>query len=208
MNKISILLLCLFVHTGLMAQNFRPVADPEKVLQELRKTAQATSSIRAAYTEEKFLSVLKTPEQSSGLFYYQKSDKMRWEQKLPVKYVVLINGDKLRIAENGKEKNTGAAGRMADQIKSLMIGLVNGDFQENKAFALSCAENEAQHMVTLVPANRRMKNVYAKITLVFSKKTSRLKELSFYEKNGDHSVMHFQNEVFNEPIDNSLFSNL
>jgi hypothetical protein len=60
------------------AQSFKPVANPEKVLAELRKTSQATSSIQASFAEEKYLAVLKEPEKSSGLFYYQQKDKMRW----------------------------------------------------------------------------------------------------------------------------------
>ena len=208
MNKLNLIWLLCFVSIGLThGQAFKSSADPDKVFQALRKASQEVNSIQAAFTEEKFLSVLKQPENSSGLFYYKKNDKMRWEQKTPVKYVILINGDRLRVQEAGKEKNVGQAGRMAAQIKELMIGLVNGDFQQNKAFSQNCLENADQYMVVLTPINRRLKNMYSKITLVFPKNTLHLKELSFFEKGGDKSVMKFQNEKFNQPIDDSLFLN-
>ena len=44
--------------------------------------------------------------------------------------------------------------------------------------------------------------------MVFPKNTLRLKELSFFEKNGDKSVMNFSNEKLNQPIDDGLFVNL
>lgn len=198
---------CLTSLLNVKAQSFKPATDPEKVFQELRKSSQTVNSIQASFSEEKHLSVLKGPEHSSGLFYYKKNDKMRWEQKLPIKHVILINGDRLRVQEAGKEKNVGQAGRIAAQIKELMIGLVNGDFQQNKAFSQSCQESESQYMVVLTPVNRRLKNVYSKITMVFPKNTLHLKELSFFEKNGDKSVMKFQNAKFNQPIDDSLFEN-
>ncbi|WP_439557459.1 LolA family protein [Dyadobacter sp.] len=201
-------LFCLALVQISQAQTFKPVADQEKVLAELRKTSQATTSIQAAFTEEKFLAVLKEPERSSGLFYFQQKDKMRWEQKSPSKYVILINGDKLRIQEGGKEKNVGQAGRMAAQIKELMIGLVNGDFQQNKAFAIACLGSEDQYQIVLTPINRRLKNIYSKITMVFPKSSLRLKELVFFEKGGDKSVMKFSAEKFNQPINDSLFQNL
>ena len=191
-----------------MAQSYKPLAAPEAFLAQLRKTSQSTTSIQASFSEEKFLAVLKEPERSSGVFYYQQKDKMRWEQKSPVKYVILINGDKLRVQEAGKEKNVGQAGRMAAQIKELMIGLVNGDFQQNKAFTMSTFESDDHYMVVLTPANRRLKNIYSKISLVFSKSALRLKELSFFEKGGDKSIMKFQNDKFNQPINDSLFQNL
>jgi outer membrane lipoprotein-sorting protein len=190
------------------AQTFKPASDTGKILAELRKTAQATTSIQASFSEEKYLSVLKEPENSSGLFFYQKNDKMRWEQKTPLKYIILINGDKLRIQEAGKEKSVGQAGRMAAQIKELMIGLVNGDFQQNKAFSLSCLENEDQYMIVLTPVNRRLKNIYSKISMVFSRSSLRLKELSFFEKNGDKSIMKFHSEKFNQQINDNLFRDL
>ncbi|GGB85455.1 outer membrane lipoprotein carrier protein LolA [Dyadobacter sediminis] len=192
----------------LHAQNFKPAAQPDKILQELRKASETTSSIQASFSEEKYLSVLKEPERSSGVFYYKKKDKMRWEQKLPTKYVILISDDNLRIQEGEKEKKVGQAGKMAGQIKELMIGLVNGDFQQNKAFAQSCMESEDQYMVVLTPVNRRLKNIYANVKLVFSRNTMRLKELSFFEKNGDKSIMKFQNEKINQPLNDNIFQNL
>lgn len=190
------------------AQPFKPAANPEKVLAELRKTSQATSSIQASFTEEKYLAVLKEPEKSSGLFYYQQKDKMRWEQRTPSKYIILINGDKLRIQEGGKEKNVGQAGRMAAQIKELMIGLVNGDFQQNKGFSSAVLEDNDHYQIVLTPVNRRLKNVYSKIAMNFSKSSLRLKELSFFEKGGDKSHMKFQQEKFNQPIADNLFKDL
>lgn len=190
------------------AQSFKPVANPEKVLAELRKTSQATTSIQASFTEEKYLAVLKEPEKSSGLFHYQQKDKMRWEQRMPSKYIILINGDKLRVQEGNKEKNVGQAGRMAAQIKELMIGLVNGDFQQNKGFSSGVLEDSDHYQIILTPVNRRLKNIYAKITMNFSKSSLRLKELSFFEKGGDKSIMKFQHEKFNQPIADHLFKDL
>ncbi len=190
------------------AQSFKPVANPEKVLAELRKTSQATSSIQASFTEEKYLAVLKEPEKSSGQFYYQQKDKMRWEQRTPSKYIILINGDKLRIQEGSKEKNVGQAGRMAAQVKELMIGLVNGDFQQNKGFSSAVLEDGDHYQIVLTPVNRRLKNIYSKIAMNFSKSSLRLKELSFFEKGGDKSLMKFQQEKFNQPIAENLFKDL
>lgn len=193
---------------AIKAQDFKPATNPDKILADLRKSSLATSSIQADFKEEKFLSFLKEPEKSSGVFYFKKADKMRWEQQTPFKYIILINGDKLRVQDGSKEKNVGSAGRMAGQIKQVMLGLVNGDFQQSKAFAQVCMESQDQYLVVLTPTNKRMRNVYSKINLVFPKNTLRLKELTFFEKGGDKSVMRFQNEKFNQPIADNIFSTL
>lgn len=208
MKKYNLLLLFLFCGAGLFAQEFKPAANPEKVLADLRKSSQATNSIQADFKEEKFLSFLKEPEKSTGVFYFKKDDKMRWEQQTPFKYIILINGDKLRVIDGGKEKNVGAAGKMAGQIKQVMLGLVNGDFQQTKTFTQVCMENADSYLVQLTPTNKRMRNVYAKINLIFPKHTLRLKELTFFEKNGDKSIMKFQNEKVNQAIPETVFVNL
>jgi len=189
------------------SQTFKTAANPGKILADLKKTSQSTSSIQADFREEKYLSILKEPKISSGVFYYKKNDKMRWEQQVPFKYVILINGDKIRVQDQGKEKNMGSATRMAAQIKELMIGLVNGDFQQNKGFSLTCMESTDMYQVILSPTNKRLKSVYSKIELVFPKNTLRLAELSFFEKSGDKSLMKFQKEKLNQPIAEGLFLN-
>jgi len=206
--RLLILVCLLFSAISSFAQDFKAASNPEKILADLRKSSLATSSIQADFKEEKFLSFLKEPEKSSGVFYFKKDDKMRWEQQTPFKYVILINGDKLRVQDGSKEKNVGAAGRMAGQIKQVMLGLVNGDFQQSKAFTQVCLESADQYLVVLTPTNKRMRNVYSKINLVFPKSTLRLKELTFFEKGGDKSVMKFQNEKFNQPIADAVFLNL
>ncbi len=208
MLRIKYIFLLLLVCNSIFAQNFKPAANSAKILEDLRKSSQSAMSVQADFKEEKFMAVLKNPEQSTGVFYYKKADMMRWEQKKPGSYVILINGDKLRIREGGKEKNVASAGRMAAQMKDLMMGLVNGDFQQNKAFSQTCLESSDQYQIVLTPVNNRLKRMYSKINLVFPKSTLRLKELTFFEKGGDKSIMTFSNEKVNQPIPEAIFLTL
>jgi outer membrane lipoprotein-sorting protein len=95
---------------------------------------------------------------------------------------------------------------MASQIKELMIGLVNGDFQHNKAFAQTISESADQYQIVLTPLQARLKKRYASINLYFSKTTFRIKQITFMEKSGDQSIMKFSNEKFNQEISSSLFT--
>jgi outer membrane lipoprotein-sorting protein len=209
MRKYRLLFFLIFAAgVNLSAQTFKPASNPAKILEDLRKASQAVVSVEADFKEEKYMAILKHPEQSSGVFYYKKNDRMRWEQQKPTRYTILINGDKLRVGEAGKEKNIASAGRMASQIKELMIGLVNGDFQQNKAFSQTCNENAEQYQIVLTPVSNRLKRVYEKIHLVFPKSSLRLKELTFFEKGGDKSVMVFSNEKVNQQIQETIFLNL
>lgn len=198
----------LFLGGSAFGQEFKPVADESKVFNLLRKSSETTTTIQADFKEERYVGYLAEPSRSSGKFYYKKSDKMRWEQETPLQYVILINGSVLRIKEGGKEKNVSSAKRMTGKIRDLFLSLVSGDFQNSASFTRECQQNADSYLIILTPVDKRLKNVYSKINLVFSKKTLVLKELTFQERSGDKSLMKFFNEKVNGAIGENVFVDL
>ena len=201
------ILLLIFSLSG-TAQEKTPIKDPVFLKNKLIKRAKETSSIIANFTQEKQVSFMNKPQLSEGVFYYQQANKMRWEQNSPFDYVLLINEGKVRIKDNGKEKKLTGANKMMGKINTLMIGLINGDLLESKEFITKYFTLGEFYVVELTPTNQRLKSVFNTIELTFSKKTTRLKELTFFESSGDKSVMKFFNEKLNQPIKQSIFITL
>ena len=88
-----------------------------------------------------------------------------------------------------------------------MLTLVNGDFNSGKIFTPSYFQNHEYYFVKLIPKNKKLSAVYSYINLTFHKETLLLKELAFYEKNGDKSVMTFSNSKTNEAVEDKIFTN-
>ncbi len=207
MNKKYIYLLVFILSTlTVKAQEMKPLANPADFFKKLKTVSASTKSIKADFTEEKHLSYLKEPQKSSGIFCYKKEDKIRWEQKQPFQYIILINDDKIKIKENEKEKDVTAAKRMVDKIKELLLMLVNGSYLDSKAFTSTYFENKNEYIVVLVPTQKKMKNFFDKIQLSFSKENLHLNELVFFEHSGDKSTMSFFKQTFNEEIRDEVFS--
>jgi outer membrane lipoprotein-sorting protein len=206
-SKLLLLSLSLFFTHCLNAQTGQPIADPTHFFNKLRQVSESTTSIRADFTEEKFLSYLKEPAKATGVFYYKKANMLRWEKIKPTPYVFLVNGDRVKIKDNNKEKDISSFNEGIGKIKDLMIILVNGDFQNNKLFTISCFKADATYQVKLIPRNKRMAKVFDYILLTFAGNNMRLKELDFFEKSGDKSVMKFFNDVINVKLDDNLFLN-
>jgi len=190
----------------LQAQDMRPMENQKDFFIKLKNVSASTKSIKADFTEEKFLAALKQPQKSSGVFYYEKEDKIRWEQNLPFQYIIMINKDKIRIKENEKEKDVTAAKRMVEKIKELLLMLVSGTYLENKTFAAEYFENNKEYIVVLTPTQKKLKNYFDKIQLNFSKETIHLNDLIFFEHSGDKSTMKFVKQRFNEEINDDVFS--
>lgn len=198
------ILLLIFSLSG-TAQEKTPIKDPVFLKNKLIKQAKETSSIIANFTQEKQVSFMNKLQLSEGVFYYQQADKMRWEQNSPFDYVLLINEGKVRIKDNGKEKKITGANKMMGKINTLMIGLINGELLESKEFKTNYFTLGEFYVVELTPTNERLKAIFNTIELTFSIKTTRLKELTFFESSGDKSMMKFFNEKFNQPIQKSIF---
>lgn len=207
MNKKYSFLLVFIINAILVnAQEMKPIANTADFFNKLKTVSATTKSIKADFTEEKHLSYLKEPQKSSGIFCYEKQDKIRWEQKQPFQYIILINEDKIKIKENEKEKDVTAAKRMVNKIKELLLMLVNGSYLDSKTFNSTYFENKNEYIVVLVPTQKKMKSFFDKIQLSFSKNGLHLNELVFFEHSGDKSTMNFFKQTFNEEIKDEVFS--
>lgn len=208
MNNIFLGIFLTLTVLGVSAQERSSVSNIADLKKKLKQQAKETTSIITDFTQEKHMSFMKNPQISEGVFYYQQSDKMRWEQNSPYDYVLLINNASVRIKDNGKEKNIAGANKMMGKINKLMIGMVNGDVFDSKAFEVKYFSEGKFYIVELTPKNKRLQSVFQTIELSFLKTTTRLKVLTFNEKSGDKSVMKFFNERFNQTIEQSLFLEL
>src|ERR1700741_1966992 len=83
--------------TSASAQEMKSLDSTDKFVLRLKETSKKTNSIVADFTEEKISSYLKEPQKSSGVFYYKKANKLRWEKTKPLKYIFISNGDKVKI---------------------------------------------------------------------------------------------------------------
>ena len=146
------------------------------------------------------------PQKSEGIFFYQKQDKMRWEQKNPFSYIILMNSGKVRIQDNGKEKNTAGAGKMMGKVNELMISMINGDIYKSDMFDITYFQSKTEYIAVMIPKSKRIANVYNKIEMAFNKTSKSLSQLVFFENTGDKSVMSFKDEKINTTIPNSTFT--
>lgn len=207
MKIVSLFLILITGFTSrIICQTLTPLDNPEEFLNKIKEVSLATKTLKADFTEEKFSSYLKELQKSTGVFYFKKENNLRWEKIKPAPYILLVNGSKLRLKENGKEVNVSAYNQMIGGIKDLMLSLINGDFHKSKDYKASYFTSTAAYVVHLKPKNKKLASVFDHIELVFSKDKLRLQQLTFFEKSGDKSVMKFFNDVANGEVDSKLFS--
>lgn len=207
MKRIVLFIALGFCANSLVAQDMTPMQNVAEFTTILKKQSAETKTIKADFTEEKHMAVLKEPQKSTGVFYYKKADMLRWEKTKPNPYVFLSANNKVKIKDSGKEKDVSSFNQVIGRIKDLMLTLVNGEFEGNKMFAPTYFENATSYIVKLQPKSKKMANMFDYIQLTFSKKSLLLDEMAFFEKSGDKNKMKFYNQKVNENLDDQLFLN-
>ena len=77
---------------------------------------------------------------------------------------------------------------------------------EKKDFSVSVADSDLTYTATLIPQKKEMKQMYTKIVLTFTKKTSMISRVVMYEKNGDNTEIVLKNVVTNKAVSPSYFA--
>ena len=183
-----------------------PIKDPVKIIEQVNLFSQKTTSITAEFTQEKEMSFMEEKVTSYGKFYFQKENLMRWEYTEPFAYAIILNGERIRIIDEGKVKDFDAgANRMFMEISQVMTGMVNGTLLNSNEFVTTWFEADGYYRAEMVPAGAMMKEYLAKIDLMLNKKDLSVDELKMFERSGDYTTVIFRNKKLNETIPADIF---
>ncbi len=202
----GILYFC-FCSNLVIGQDFKPVANFDKVQAEINQTAESIKTIKSNFIQEKQLSFLTESIKSEGFFRYKKENRLRWEYTQPFKYLILFNGNEV-VIKDGNNTNVFDAGANAlfKQINDLMLGAVKGDLGKDKDFAFTLNESSKQYQLLLKPTNDNMKKYVAGVEIYFEKTDLAVSSIKIIESTGDFTKITFHDRKFNEPIDEKTFT--
>ena len=185
----------------------KPVDYPAGLIEQASHFSQKTISVTSDFTQEKEMSFMEEKVTSTGKFYFQKENRLRWEYLKPFQYVIILNNNRIRIIDEGEVKDYDAgSNRMFVEISGVMSGLVNGTLLQSDKFGQTWYEAAGYYRVILVPRETMMKDYLTKIVLKLSKQDFSVDELKMFEKSGDYTLITFRNKKMNETITADIFN--
>jgi outer membrane lipoprotein-sorting protein len=206
----NLLLLLPFTLTVLNAsaqdKNENPVKDPAKLIEQINLASAKTITITADFTQVKEMSFMEEKAVSSGKFYFQKEKLLRWEYTDPFNYVIILNGDRIRIIDEGKIKDFEAgSNRMFLEISNVMTGMVNGTLLNSSQFITTWYESAEYYKADLIPTGTTMTDYLARIEIKVNRQDFTVEELKMFERSGDYTQITFRNKKLNETIPVDIF---
>ena len=198
-----------FIAVSAFAQSMSPATYPEKVKAAFVEINQTMNTFSSPFKQSKELSFMNKPLVSTGEFYYQKSDRLRWEYIDPIQYVMLINGEQVRIKEDGKVKSySSAVNEIFKTVKEVILGCISGDILNNPDYKPSYFEDENLYQVRLEPSKKELQSFMKEVNIFIDRKEKRLSHLVLMDGSGDLTTIEFTDPKINQTLPKGIFDEL
>lgn len=205
--KLIILSVILVLTNSVFAQDFSKVSDKTEFKSQLKSSSAKMNTITADFDQIKFLSFMEEEIKSSGIFYFSKPNKVRWEYLKPSAYYLIINENKIITFMNGKKSIVDASkNKTFSEINKIMLGSINGEIANHPDFESELFENATNYRLNLIPKSKALREVMNEIVIWFDKKDMSVGQIKMNEASGDYSFITLKNKKLNETFSNSLFT--
>jgi len=189
-----------------------PLKEPLKgkagAFARIEKTVSTIHAVTSEFRQERRLAMLKEPVASTGRFYYEKPDKLRWEFVNPDPSGFLVNG---KLAKQWKGKNNPPEAFDLQQntvmraIVDQILAWTKADFVwVEQRYAVSVVK-EDPIVLKLVPKSSKEKKYIDHILISFEADTHYTSAVDIVEKGGDSTRLTFFNMLINNSPQKELF---
>ena len=207
MNKI-IIILFLLIHVA-FAQEFSVVENPEVVQNKIISTSESIQTLRASFSQEKYMSILDNPFVSEGNFFYKQTNKVRWEYLEPFIYTVILRDGHVKIRDGEDVENYNLGNNtIFREINDIISGMMNGKMLEDKSFSTTLYENTREYKAVLIPQVPSMRKFIDEVHLYFDKNSKLVVKVEMMEKGGDKTVIILTDYQVNTPIAENVFTDI
>ena len=206
-NHLLLLLPFVFFLSIPSQAQFTPVNDIELFRQRLAVENKQFTTIECDFMQFKHLVIMDEPLVSSGKFYFMQDDKVCLDYTQPSPYLIVLNGQKVKIATGGKSNVYDMSSyQMVTVMKSMLSSCLLGDFSGvGRDYRMSVSEDRTVYQVEIEPLNRNIKRYLQKIEITFDKKDLSVNQLIVREPSGDYTRHVFNNKNFNTSFSEQLF---
>lgn len=177
-------------------------------IDEISKASQAVSTVQADFTQTKRLKMLNDAMVSKGKMWCTQPNRLRWEYLTPYSSLFVLNGEKV-LFQNDKRSTTLNANRhkrIREMIRIMIPSNLGKVLTEKKDFHTSIETTENQYVLTMIPQNKEMKQMFTRIVLYYNRKQAVVTQIEMYEKSGDNTTIELSSIKKNTTINPSVYN--
>lgn len=193
----------------LLFQNdsFETMRDIPAFKKGINRMATNTKTIQASFNQNKYLNILSSSVESSGTMHFKKPDLLKWSYTSPYNYAILLNGEEIKINDEGKVNSFEIRNsKIFKELNDLIINSVQGNVLQEDRFDISYLENNKLYLARLSPKEEQLKSYIKQIDVYFEKSDYTVNKIQLFEHEGDYTLITFHNKKINSSIPDSEFS--
>jgi hypothetical protein len=170
------------------AQN--SLANDSALLAQLSLRSKAIQSLQGHFVQQKHISVLPVPLNSTGKFAFEQAKGVIWETLTPVHNAVHLTPKGITFEdEKGQSQNPAAKQAGVEVVAKIFMGVITGELDGlNNYFLVSASGSEKQWKLLLSP---RSANLAAYIQSIELQGGEFTEQLDIAETNGDKTHIAF-----------------
>jgi outer membrane lipoprotein-sorting protein len=169
--------------------------------------AQSIETLATNFVQQKHMSFLSQPIETSGEMLFESPDKLLWKYTKPYVYSIVFSENKVHINNEGAKSTIDVGNNKTfEKINQLIIGSVSGNLFDDESFEISIYKNSHFNTAVLIPKTS-IKQYISKLELYFSKEDYTVEEVKLIEPSGDFTHIKFKNKKTNIRLEPNTFTN-
>lgn len=184
----------------------QPVLDLNKVIANVQKNYDKTTSFQANFKQKYTSRVLRKTSESQGSFSFQKPGNLRWDYSKPTKKTFIVSRDKMYLYQP-EDKVAYFNKCFKEDSLTASIAFLWGQGKIKDQFEVSWVDKKPDMKkdfnIALTPKQRN--SIFKKLVIVIDVKSYRVKESIVVDYEGNLNQFIFSSLKFNKAIAPSEF---
>lgn len=202
-----VVLICTSVSGYSQPGDFTPVNTDSGIAQKISEVSSGISTIQCDFIQIKKMQYLESDLKSRGKFWYVHPDKVRWEYLDPYEYIIILKQENIAlISNNSVNQFEVTSNETFRKMNEMIVASVSGRVFTNTDYKTELFESNEFYKVLLQPVSEQINKMIAQLELYFNKDNFALSKIKIIEPNSDFSLIHFSNQLLNEPIQEDIFT--
>jgi outer membrane lipoprotein-sorting protein len=186
---------------------YQPISDVAAFKKQFASEATKINSISSNFRQEKTLTALTETITSEGIFNFKRANKVRLEYRKPFSYLMVMNGDKMLVKDDGQVNTVNLkSNKLFQQVNKIVVDCVQGTILDSKDFTSRVFENKKQFLLEMTPTSKNLKGFFKTIVLIVEKKDYSVDSIHMNEPSGDTTIITFTEKKINVPAPDSIFT--
>ena len=199
MKHIIYIFFALFLAVAPACAQMAKIQNIQAFEQKLKQFTETAKSIESSFTQIKHLDIFDNDITLRGKFYYRHSNKIYLDYTGSLDYLIVINGDKLKIVDNGKKSIVNlTSNKTMKEMQGMLTACMSGDISLlSSGYELEYFEDTKYFLAVVRPKSKAIQEYIQDFHIYFDKKDMSVHKLRISENTTDYTDYIFSNKKFN-----------